>query len=94
MATYPKTVFVNDETEVELKIARGTQKREYLFAQNQSLNDVFINQGTHADANNGTTIAAGLFYERERTVPQGTIYIKGSVAAPALQKVHVEEEFI
>lgn len=94
MATYPKTEYVNAVTEIEIKQAIGGRKREYLIVQNMSGDEVYFNQGTHADANNGITIAGGLFLERERTVPQGTLYIKGSVAAPALQRVVIEEEFL
>jgi predicted deacylase len=93
MAPYPKTVYVNDQIEAEIKAAVGFDKRVYFFAQNKSANDIYINQGTHANVRQGTTLAGGLFYERDRAVPQGQIYISGSVASPALQEVSIEEEF-
>jgi len=93
MATYSKTIYVNAQEVRELKSAIGFNKRIYFFAQNKSANDVYLEQGKAPTATQGTTIAAGLFYERDRAVPQGQIYIKGSVAAPAVQEVSIEEEF-
>lgn len=93
MATYPQTIYVNATEEKEIKIGRGFTRRVYLFLQNLSGNDIYINQGTHADAQNGTTLSGGLFYERDRAVPQGTIWVRGSVAAPARQQIQLEEEF-
>jgi hypothetical protein len=93
MGTYSKTEYVNDLNEAEVKPAKGANSRKYLFIQNRSLNDIYINQGTHAKANQGTVLAAGLFYERWVNPPQGHIYISGSVASPATQEVAIEEEF-
>jgi hypothetical protein len=94
MGTFSKTEYVNNQVEVELKPAKGFQSRKYLFIQNRSANDIYINQGTHAKANQGTVLAAGLFYERWVNPPQGQIYVSGSIAAPAVQEIGIDEEFI
>lgn len=99
MAGYPQTIYVNASEEKEIKIGAGKARRLYLFLQNASANDIYLNLGTHADAQNGTTLLAGLFYERTSSdgsgkgVPQGTIWVRGSQAAPARQQINLEEEF-
>lgn len=85
---YPRTLTVGDTTgafgEERLRVIKG-KTRNYAFLQNLSANDIYVNFGTHADINNGFTLGAGLFYERDRSVPQEDIYVRGSV--PGSQKV-------
>ena len=88
---YTQTVFVNAVTEVVIKPPKGA-RRSYFLAQGDATGDFYINFDTHADAGNGITVPAGQFYERERgTAPQNYIYLKGSVAAPALQRILITE---
>lgn len=76
---FPKTILVGSSLEEILKPTRGVP-REYIFVQNLSAFDVYINFGSHADANNGFVLGAGLFYERDRHVPPDYIFVKGSQA--------------
>lgn len=55
--------------------------RAYLLIENRSIAAVHINFDTHADSINGIEIASGGNYEREVSVPDNTIFIKGTDAA-------------
>lgn len=93
LGQWSTTVYPTSTKEEELKPTRG-MKREYLFIQNNSANDIYIMEGTRATSENGITIGAGQFYERGQgggNCPLGTIYIKGSAATP--QRVNVEEGY-
>jgi hypothetical protein len=82
---------VNLLLEERLRALKGT--RDYILIQNTSANDIYINIDTHADVNNGITISAGLYWERDKNVPQNDIYVRGSVASPALQQLNVVEGY-
>lgn len=87
------TIYVNAAVDVEKKSPKGG--RSYFFAQNLSANDVYFDEGTMATSENGITIAAGQFLELRQSdgqsVPQGNIWFRGSVAAPATQRILVKE---
>lgn len=87
-----RTGFVNLTQEEVSKPVKG-QPRRYLAIQNNSANDVYIAEGTHASINNGITLGAGQLYERSRQdyVPQEFIFISGSQAAPAQQQVSITD---
>lgn len=88
------TVQVNSTTEFILRPPR-TGKRNYLLIQNKSGNEIDINEDTHADTNNGEAVNGGQFWERSAhtsLVPQGNIYINGTVAAPATQTVIIDQK--
>lgn len=82
---------INALLEERLRPMKGT--RDYILIQNTSGNDIYINIDTHADVNNGITIAAGLYWERDKNVPQNDIYVRGSVASPALQQINIVEGY-
>lgn len=85
---FPRTIQVSTTLEELLKPTRGIH-RQYFFIQNLSANDIYINFGTHADVNNGFTLGAGLYYERDRFPPQEYVFVKGSQVAS--QQVQVIE---
>jgi hypothetical protein len=75
--------------EEEFKEIKGSA-REMLFIQNLSGFDIYVNFGTHADANNGLIIATLTTFNPAHS-PSGTVYIKGSQVAA--QRVRVVEVY-
>lgn len=91
---YRQVWYVDAVTEIELKPLKLATGRVYLLIQNGSADDIYLNFGAHADANNGIVLGAGLYYERDKDAPDDYIYIKGAAAAGSLQKVHVTEGYV
>lgn len=66
--------------------------RSYLLVENRSTGAVYLNFDTHADSVNGIEIASGGNYEREVSVPDNVIFIKGTAAAND-QVVNISEGY-
>lgn len=88
------TRYVNAIRPEEIKPPRD-KTRDYLFIQNVSANSIFYEEGTIATSENGIEIGAGQFIEFDRSmgkaVPTGNIWVVGSVASPATQRVLVKQ---
>lgn len=89
MRSVTKEVQVTSVLEEELREIKGS-KRDMLFIQNLDAQKVYVNIGTHADANNGLELAAGATFNPAKA-PSGTVYVKGSTANA--QKVRVVEVY-
>jgi len=83
-----KTLSVSLSNEEVLKPPKSGM-RDYILVQNISAFDIYVNLDTHADAQNGVVIGAGLFWERDKNAPQNYIFVRGSQAAG--QQINVVE---
>ncbi len=88
-----KTVYVNQDTDVELK--PPAQERTYLFIQNNSSADIYYSEGTIATSETGIVLQAGQWLELSsnlgNAVPQGHVWLRGAAASPTRQRVQVKE---
>jgi hypothetical protein len=88
------TIYVNSATDREKRPPKD-RRRTYFFAQNLSTADIYYAEDTMATSENGITLSAGQFLELDTSqgaaVPQGNVWFRGSVAAPALQRIIIKE---
>lgn len=86
-------IYVDSTTDFELRPPKGG--RSYFFAQNLSNGDVYYDEGTLATSENGLDITAGNNIELRasdgQSVPQGSIWFRGSAAAGTRQRILVKE---
>jgi hypothetical protein len=87
------TIYVNASLDVEKRPPRSG--RSYFFAQNNSAADVYYEEGTIATSENGIVLSAGQFIELTKSdgdsVPQGSVWFRGSSASPTLQRILIKE---
>lgn len=92
MRTWNQTAYVDITLQHELRPAFG-RVRSYLLILNESANDIYVNEGSMANSTDGTKVASGQNYELSVQAPSNTIYISGSQAAGARQKVTIKEGY-
>jgi len=90
------TCYVNASTHLELKCPRGG--RDFLQIENCSGAVLYVREDTPANADDGTPLddKERMHWSRQigDAVPQGTVWIVGSAAAPTMQRVLIKEQHI
>ena len=94
MKPFPTTVYTNAETHIEIRAPVGGRK--YLEIVNDDAAEILFAEDTMATPENGLPVAANTsrswaYDASQCAVPQGSIWLLGSAAAPALQKVIVRQ---
>lgn len=77
MRFYSNTYQCKLNTEAIIKGLPG-EGRKYLLIENRSLDQIYLNFGTHPDSINGISILSGGSYELDRRVSNDDIYIIGT----------------
>lgn len=95
-----RVVQVNADEQTEIRPPRG-KRRTYLNIFNDAGGNIFISQNSPVPVGGvGTPVIAasgsrqwGATGQSPEAVPNGSLWIRGSVVAPAVQQVTIEESF-